>query len=103
MLVSENQRVNVKVIEHKDGNCFIAQLMDYQDCKVVVALGLGKKTGLFAYTFQSTDPIWFEVEEQLTGLSEAVLKNRKDITDEELIAHHNKVKAEIYRRSSEGF
>ena len=103
VLAAQGRRLKLEVVEHVDGNCFIAKLLEHQDNEVVVALGLDNRAGLFAYTFKSTDPIWFEVEEQITGLSEAILKHTEDITDEELIAHHQSVKAELYRRKSEGF
>lgn len=101
--LSERNRLKVKIIEQTDENCYRAELLEHNNQSVIVALGLDNRNGLYAATFKNIDSKWFDAEERVAGLNESILKNRLDITDEELITHHVNVNAELYRMKSEGF
>lgn len=86
-----NDSIDLKILEHLDGNAYVAEISG-TTTKVILILGFNDRNGLFAYTFKNIDHRWFEEEKRITGLNENILKNRLDITDEELLDHFEKVR-----------
>lgn len=93
--MTNSSRLNMKILEKTNQNKYKVELIDY-DVIGVAAFGCDyHSNSIYAATFFSIHHNWLKVEGDVLGISEMGLKDRLDISEDDLLKFHLRILSQI--------